>query len=155
MKQILYLLIVLMAAMQLQSCSISDMYKANQYAVAYALNDKELLDGELIDFDKTKIFAFSVTTILPSNISDSTAVCGGLIKVDESINVISKGICWSTDKNLTVEENLGFTNEGQGEEKFTSLLSGLKDSTLYYVKAYAINETGVSYGGVHHFMTPY
>jgi len=154
MKQKRYLLIVFIVALTIHSCSISDLYKVNQYAVAYAINDKELLDGKLIDFEKTKIFAFSVTTILPSNISDSTAVCGGLIKADESINVISKGICWSTDKDLTVEENLGFTNEGQGEESFTSLISGLKDSTLYYVKAYAINETGVSYGGIHHFMTP-
>ncbi len=143
-----------MLAISFYSCSISDVFKANQYAVAYAINDEEFSDGELIEFDESKIFGFSVSTILPSNISDSSAICGGFIKSDGSTDIISKGICWSTDIDLTLDKNLGFTNEGQGEESFTSSLSGLEDSTLYYVKAYAINDVGVSYGGVHHFITP-
>ncbi|NOR87034.1 MAG: hypothetical protein GQ527_05445, partial [Bacteroidales bacterium] len=120
MKQIIYLLVVFTIALSLSSCRLSDVFKANQYAVAYAINDKELSDGELIEFDESRIFSLIVTTILPSNISDSSAICGGLINGDESANVISKGICWSTNKELTLEENLGFTNEGQGEESFTS-----------------------------------
>ncbi len=148
-----FILVGIVLVLSLYSCKISDISKINQFVAVCAFTDKGLSDGEIIEFKTSKLLVPSVSTILPSNISDSSAICGGLINDDGDAKITSKGICWSTDKNLTLDDNLGFTNEGQGEESFTSCLFNLERSTLYYVKAYAINEAGISYGGVHHFIT--
>jgi uncharacterized protein (TIGR02145 family) len=45
------------------------------------------------------------------------------------------------------------TTNGTGTGMFTSVLSGLNPSTTYYVKAYATNSTGTSYGNELSFAT--
>jgi len=79
-----------------------------------------------------------------SSVSATTAVSGGNIKADGSSPITSRGVCWSTTPfpNITNSK----TNDGSGIGSFTSTITGLTPNTLYYVRAYATNNFGTSYG---------
>jgi len=85
-----------------------------------------------------------VTTSSVSNIFTTSASCGGNVTHDGSIAVTARGICWDTTSSPTVTDPS--TINGTGEGSFTSALSGLNPSTHYFVRAYAINSLGISYG---------
>ncbi|MCA0349218.1 MAG: fibrobacter succinogenes major paralogous domain-containing protein [Bacteroidetes bacterium] len=80
-----------------------------------------------------------------TNISFTTAVSGGIITSDGGSPIIAKGIVWSLAHNPTTL--LGTkTNEGEGSDVYTSNMTGLESNKTYYVRAYARNGKGVSYG---------
>ncbi len=96
----------------------------------------------------------TVTTAAITNISQNGADGGGNVTADGGSNVIARGLCWSTSSNPTVND---FTsNAGTGTGAFTSSLSGLNPGTLYYVRAYAVNQALQStpgYGNEVQFIT--
>lgn len=58
---------------------------------------------------------------------------------DTGMNLTSKGVCWNTEGNPTVEDSL---LEAEGEDaSFTVSIPGLQDSTTYYVRAFAMNDS--------------
>jgi len=81
-----------------------------------------------------------------ANTTSTSATCGGQILDDGNASIISKGVVWGRSIYPTVENNIGITDEGSGIAEFTSNISDLTPSTLYYVRAYAINSNGVGYG---------
>ena len=88
-------------------------------------------------------YAF-VETSEVTEITSSSAVCGGNVTTDNGSTVTSKGICWSTSPNPTVEDNK--TEDGNGIGSYMSLMTNLEDNTTYYIRAYVINAAGISYG---------
>ncbi|MBN1187880.1 MAG: hypothetical protein JXB49_36740, partial [Bacteroidales bacterium] len=84
-------------------------------------------------------------------ITQTTARCGGTITSDGGGTVTTRGVCWSTDQTPTVSDNK--TNDGTGEDTFTSDIAGLIPGTTYYVRAYATNIAGTGYGSVMSFTT--
>jgi uncharacterized protein (TIGR02145 family) len=107
-------------------------------------------------------YAFSVRCVrndIPFIITDSvgqitksSAVSGGIIMSDMGSAITAKGICWSINQNPTVANNK--TDEGSGTDSFTSTITDLIPNTTYYVRAYATNEKGTSYGNEFMFSTP-
>lgn len=99
----------------------------------------------------------SNAAILPSvstsveMVTNSSAYCGGYIDSDGGAAIIAKGICWSTTQNPTIFDNHTSDESGMGD--FISHLSNLSANTTYYVRAYAINFKGVSYGNELTFTT--
>jgi uncharacterized protein (TIGR02145 family) len=87
-----------------------------------------------------------------SELTFTSAKTGGNITNDGGAGIISKGVCWGTDAEPTIEGNS--TNEGQGSENFVSNITGLIEGTTYYVRAYATNKAGTSYGEEITFTTP-
>ncbi len=59
--------------------------------------------------------------------------------------VFSRGVVWSTQTDPNIENNQGNILQGNGIGQFTCTISNLIPHTTYYVKAYAINEEGISY----------
>jgi hypothetical protein len=55
-------------------------------------------------------------------------------------------VCWSTSANPTVADT--HTNDSTGTGAFTGHLTGLEPGTTYYVRAYATNSVGTTYGEV-------
>ncbi len=86
----------------------------------------------------------TVSTGSISNISTTTASAGGNVSADGGFSVIAKGVCWSTTMQPTINNN--HTSDGTGLGDFVSTLTSLEPGTLYYVRAYAKNSAGVSYG---------
>ena len=85
-----------------------------------------------------------VTTNAVINIKDTSATSGGDVTSDGGYTVTARGVCWSTASNPTISDS--HTCDGSGTGEFMSNLTGLSDTTLYYVRAYATNSSGTIYG---------
>lgn len=93
----------------------------------------------------------TVTTSAPSNVTTNSATCGGNVTSDGGATVIARGVCWSTSQNPTISNN--HTTDGTGTGPYTSSITGLAESTTYYVRAYATNSKGTAYGTQQSFTT--
>ena len=85
------------------------------------------------------VFTFEVTSI-----GEVSAQCGGNVTADGGNIVEVRGVCWSTSPEPTV--NGPHSRDGYGLGEFVSTITGLQPNTTYYVRAYAINCNGTSYG---------
>lgn len=90
------------------------------------------------------------TTTL-SSITGISAICGGTISSDGGSPITSRGVCWSTNKSPTINNNK--TTNGSGLGNFSSNLSLLNPNTTYYVRVYATNIYGTIYGSELQFTT--
>jgi uncharacterized protein (TIGR02145 family) len=86
-----------------------------------------------------------------SNITATTATSGGTIISDGGSPITETGVCWSTITNPTIANSK--TSNGPTKTSFVSNLIGLGSSTIYYVRAYATNQFGTSYGEQFSFST--
>lgn len=114
------------------------------YVRAYATNKKGTAYGEQTSFTTEKYTAPSVTTLSATEISYTSANCGGEVTADGGQTVIERGICYSTSELPTISNNKVACGSGIGS--FSSEIAGLTAGTTYYVRAYAINNVGTSYG---------
>ena len=104
---------------------------------------EDALDADLPELTTTPAFDITI----------STAKSGGKITSDGGSPVTARGIVWSTQENPTIEENEGITSEGVGTGEFTSELLNLVPEMQYFVRAYATNIIGTSYGNQVSFTT--
>ncbi len=86
------------------------------------------------------------STAAASLITDRSANSGGTITSDGGSPITAKGVCWSTSPTPVL--GIGNFTTATGGNTFTSSFSGLTASTIYYVRAYATNANGTSYGPV-------
>jgi hypothetical protein len=121
------------------------------YVRAYAINSAGTSYGNNETFT-TLANAPTVTTTAISSISGATASGGGNVTSDGGSAIIERGIVYSTSSNPTTADTKiidGLTTTGS----FTSSLTGLTALTTYYVRAYATNNIGTSYGSEVSFTT--
>ena len=121
------------------------------YVRAYATNERGTSYGEEKTFTTTKITAPTVTTTAASNISYTSVTLGGNVTKENGASVTERGVCWSTSTNPTISNSKKTVGSGTGT--FTIEITGLSNGVTYYVRAYAINERGTSYGSVISFTT--
>ncbi|HRZ42040.1 MAG TPA: FISUMP domain-containing protein [Bacteroidales bacterium] len=95
-------------------------------------------------FSCAKVELPVLTTAVVTAITPNSASAGGNITSDGGGAIREKGVCWSTAPNPTIAKSK--TEEGKGTGSFTSSITGLSPSTTYYVRAYATNKAGTSYG---------
>jgi len=86
----------------------------------------------------------TITTTAVSDILDISASCEANISSDGGSAVIASGVCWSLSQNPTTSGTK--STDGTATGTFTSLITGLTPGTFYYVRAYASNSIGTSYG---------
>lgn len=86
----------------------------------------------------------TVVTSEVTEITETTANCGGEVVNDGNADVFERGVCWSVNQNPTLNDD--YTSDGEGVGTYTSMLTELTANTTYYVRAYATNEVGTSYG---------
>ena len=124
------------------------------YVRAYATNIEGTAYGEEISFTTLEehiVVEPTVVTVSVSEVTETTAVTGGNVTSDGGGEVSARGVCWSTSQDPTVEGS--HTTDGTGTGEFVSNLTDLNDNTTYYVRAYATNEQGTSYGEQMSFTT--
>lgn len=121
------------------------------YYKAYATTDWGIIYGEEKSFKTVEIMTPELTTNNVTDITTNSAKCGGNVTSDGNATVTARGVCWSTSPNPTIEDNK--TTDGNATGNFISNLTNLTDNTTYYVRAYATNEKGTSYGEEKSFKT--
>ncbi len=122
------------------------------YVRAYAKNSAGVSYGNEVDFTTAQnVSAPSVTTTQVTNVQQTTATGGGNVTNSGGATVTERGICWSTSHNPTTSGS--HANSGTGTGSFTVNMTGLTANTTYYVRAYAINSAGTSYGSEVSFTT--
>lgn len=92
----------------------------------------------------------TVTTRAAYNETVNSALSGGNVTSDGGSPVTARGVCWSTNSAPTIADSK--TIDGSGTGSFTSSITGLSCGTMYYVRAYATNSTGTSYGNQDSFI---
>ncbi len=86
----------------------------------------------------------TVTTAAVSDIAATSATCGGEVTSDGGSVVVAKGVCWNTTGAPTISDS--HTIDGGGMGPFLSDLQALTPGTIYFVRAYATNSMGTTYG---------
>ena len=120
------------------------------YVRAYAKNSQGTSYGNEVSFATTADKP-TVATSEVSNITHTTAQGGGNVTDDGGSEVTERGICWSTSHNPTTSDNHAISGSGTGS--FPRNMTGLTAGTIYYVRAYAQNSQGTSYGSEVSFIT--
>lgn len=92
-----------------------------------------------------------VVTNTVSGITTTAATCGGNVTSDGGSAVTVRGNCWNTSPSPTLANS--FTTNGGGTGTYTSSLTPLSPSTTYWVRSYATNSNGTSYGNERSFTT--
>jgi hypothetical protein len=104
-------------------------YPVNGKAYLYSFNPKPIvLTQEITD------------------ISYTTALARGLISYPGTTNPIQYGHCWNTTGNPTISDLKTELGSYTVSEPYVSSLTGLLPGMLYYIRAYATNSYGTSYG---------
>jgi len=124
------------------------------YVRAYATNETTTAYGNELTFttlpDAATLPVLSTNSI--SGINQNSAISGGNITSEGSSAVIARGVCWGTSANPTIALSTK-TVDGSGTGSFTSNITGLTLNTTYFVRAYATNASGTSYGNQRNFTT--
>jgi uncharacterized protein (TIGR02145 family) len=123
------------------------------YVRAYATNSSGTGYGNQVTFATGGITLPSVLTTSVSGIDLTWASSGGYIYDFGGGQVSEKGVCWSRLHSPTIIDNKTvddfityYSYVPYPPWRFTSKLTGLEPRTQYYVRAYATNEAGTSYG---------
>ena len=131
---------------------LSNLIDETQYYVrAYAQNKIGIVYGESKLFTTQSALPPTVSTKEATNVEYHTATITADVISDGGADVTERGICYSTTENPTTESTKIISGKGTGS--YTANLTGLTDSTTYYVRAYAINKKGIAYGEQVSFMT--
>ena len=101
--------------------------------------------------DGSCVYLAQLGTSPITNVSYQSFSSGGVITSDGGQDITVRGVCWSTSPNPTTANDT--TINGFGTGVFISLVTGLQSGTTYYVRAYAININGTSYGDELSFTT--
>lgn len=90
--------------------------------------------------------ALTVTTQAMTTISGTTATGNGNITNLGGSNPTAHGHCWAETADPTTSDSIVDNGAASATGAFTSALTGLTVGTGYYVRAFATNAQGTSYG---------
>jgi uncharacterized protein (TIGR02145 family) len=131
--------------------TLSNLALGTTYFVrAYATNSIGTAYGNLLSF--TTLTLPSISTVELSSITGLSVISGGIVTNDGGAQVNFRGVCWSTSLNPSIFDN--FTTDGNGTGTYSSSIIGLTSNITYYIRAYATNNVGTTYGNEISFKTP-
>ena len=128
------------------SCTIDSLVNGTRYYIrSYARNRKSFSYGLQSSFVTEAFRKPVVSTPYIHGMTHNTISCGQGQASDNTGNIISKGVCWSTSINPTLNDHK--VDLGSGPGSIGCTVEGLQPSTVYYLRGYATNIVGTSYGG--------
>jgi len=113
------------------------------YLRAYAINGIGTAYGNQI-MVRTSAVLPTIATSVATAIVSTSATSGGNITSDGGAEITARGVCWGSSTSPTTSNSK--TTDGKGLGNFTSSITRLNPSTIYYVRAYATNSIGTAYG---------
>lgn len=134
---------------------LSYLEKKTKYYYRYEFyNGYNLMWTEILDFtttDQLQLEKPMVETVSVDNITMNSATAEGNVTHDGGAEVTERGICYSIYENPTVSDSIRLAGTGIG--RFTCELTNLVNATTYYIRAFATNSEGTSYGEAVTFRT--
>lgn len=134
-------------------CRMSGLEMLTTYYVrAYAKNSEGYAYGNEVSFvtaDET--YLPEVITHPVTDFNHFYAIGGGEVVANGGLDIIERGICWSTSPNPVTTGNKLTAGTGMGE--FSCRMLSLFGNTTYYVRAFAANAAGLAYGNEVTFTT--
>ena len=121
------------------------------YVRVYAKNKIGIVYGEEKEFVTKKAELPVVETSEVTDITYTSAKVGGNVMSDGGAEVTERGICYSLNNTPTIEDTKVVLDKGLGS--FSTIILDLQRGMMYYVRAYAINKKGISYGELISFTT--
>ena len=111
-----------------------------------------LLVFSLLTFGCVKDPTLPVLSTDPvTEISITTVKISGIISDDGGAEITSRGFCWGTVTEPTIDDEMIVAGTGSG--KFNAVLLNLQPNTSYHVRAFAENSAGIAYGNDVEFIT--
>jgi hypothetical protein len=127
------------------TASVTGLTSSTTYYIrAFAINEAGTVYGNEYSFTTLANTAPGLTTKAITGISSSIASSGGNITSDGGSAITAKGVCWSVNPAPTLSNNK--TTDGTGSSSYNSNITGLSPLSLYYVRAYATNSVGTTFG---------
>jgi hypothetical protein len=120
------------------------------YVRSYIISGIDTYYGNQITLTTSSVLPIVTTTSTIASITISGATVSGNVSSDGGSTVTARGIQYSLFPNMT---SPGTSASGTGTGGFSATLTGLTLGTTYYVRAYATNTTGTSYGAIYNFTT--
>ncbi len=128
-------------------CTIENLEIGVTYHVrAFALRGLEYYYGEDKSFttEASHVNEIRVTTYTPHDITQTSAVCGGDVIVEQGLSPNRLGVCWSKESNPTEEDACLFTTNWS--EPFVCTITGLEPGNTYHVRAFVVYDAECYYG---------
>ena len=143
-------------------CNVTATANDGYEFVNWTENDNEVSSNANFSFfvngDRTLVANFTLQVVPPTvttnqvtNIGETTATGHGDVTADGGAAVTERGVCWSTSHTPTTSGS--HASSGTGTGTFSINMTGLTPNTTYYVRAYAKNTAGTSYGDEVSFTT--
>lgn len=116
----------------------------NYYFRAYAINSKGIAYGDILSF-QTLNYQVSIYTGNATDITETTANVPCYIAEDGGSPITERGLVWSLLPNPTIGNNIE-TDGDTGTGNYIMYVTNLPTNSTFYMRAYAINSSGVFYG---------
>jgi len=97
------------------------------------------------------VININLSTDSINSINQISAKCYCNVINDSSLTVISRGVCWNTSPNPTINNTL--ISSGSGVGTYVIQLQNLTSNTTYYIRSYATCSFGTKYGNELSFTT--
>ena len=114
-----------------------------RFSVQSPLNS--VLADTILSFKTRDNDLASLGTLQIADTTDKTILCRFTISNTGGAEITEAGVCYGTD-SLPTKDNAKYTKAQVADNKWACQLSGLTPNTKYFLRAYAINKKGVSYG---------
>ena len=125
------------------------------YVRSYAVNEVGTSYGEVVTFQTKE--APQIPTVKTGAVLEvkhnSAVVSGELVKSGVDEGVVEYGHVWSLDNEPDIYDYKANKGVSTATGQYSSELTGLSPNVTYYVRAYATNKLGTSYGDVVCFCT--
>lgn len=133
---------------------IDNLFPGHTYYYHYVMNFA-------YDSQQTKVAQFTtntgtppvVTTEKPSRVKHNSCNCSGVIVNTGDCQIRDCGICWGYTRDIDINNANVVPGEPTAKNTFTITLNDLENDTEYYVRSYARNVLGITYGEVIGFRT--
>ena len=119
------------------------------YVRAYATNSYGTAYGESFSFTTTAYTMPEVTTVSVTNAGGLEAACSGVVtNTGGYLKCSAQGFCWSTGTNPTLNDNVVVSTSSLVNVTYSKNIVLPTSGTTYYIRAYATNVLGTTYGSV-------
>ncbi len=123
--------------------SLDNLLPNTTYRVrAYATSDAGVAYGEEKLF-RTNNYP-SLYKIIPKFVYTTSVSLELAVLFDGNSSITQRGVCWSTQENPTISNSNSII--GSGEGYYYKIITGLTPNTTYYIRPFATNGIGTSYG---------